>query len=34
MDGDMVGTDDELLALIGPYAHPSAEDHASVVELA
>ena len=30
----LVGADDELLALVGPYAHPSAEDHPAVVELA
>jgi hypothetical protein len=30
----LVGADDELLTLISPYAHPSAEDHAAVVELA
>ena len=30
----LVGADDELLAVIGANAHPSAEDHAAVVELA
>jgi hypothetical protein len=30
----VIGADDELLALVGPYAHPSAEDHPAVVELA
>jgi hypothetical protein len=30
----LVGTDDELLAFIGPNAHPATEHHATVVELA
>ena len=35
LEGDAdADADDHLLAVIGPNAHPSAEDHAAMVELA